>query len=167
MSENTLEFRSPAYVRQGASKLMLTGKTSTHYLYCSTSTPKLAQEIIELIADFLWDDPVQLSSCTLVCRAWYHAARHHLKLPTTTIRSRRHLINFAHVLHLRRADATAALYWAYPYKMIPQSRSLTPFLCASLDISCQACVCCQFSGWTGRCSDRIRASSGTYLITHQ
>lgn len=45
---------------------------------CSGTAPRLSQEIIEYIADYLWDEPVQLTKCSLVCAAWYYAAKRHL-----------------------------------------------------------------------------------------
>ena len=47
-------------------------------MQCSGAIPEFSQELIEHIANFLWDEPVQLTQCSLVCAAWYHAAKRHL-----------------------------------------------------------------------------------------
>ncbi|KZT66325.1 hypothetical protein DAEQUDRAFT_473657 [Daedalea quercina L-15889] len=65
--------------------------------YASGSSPALAQELIELIAEYLWDEPVQLARCCLACRAWYYAASQHLRR-SVTLRNTNDLSNLARVL---------------------------------------------------------------------
>ncbi|KZT68063.1 hypothetical protein DAEQUDRAFT_812403 [Daedalea quercina L-15889] len=69
--------------------------------YASDASSRLAHELIEDISDFLWDEPVQLARCCLVCRAWYHAARRHLT-PWLTIRSNNALRDLVHILMSKR-----------------------------------------------------------------
>ncbi|KAH9920357.1 uncharacterized protein B0H18DRAFT_1121955 [Fomitopsis serialis] len=66
-------------------------------VYASDASPTLPHEIIELIADFLWDEPVQLARCCLICCAWYHAAKRYLSR-SVTIRSTRALGDLGHIL---------------------------------------------------------------------
>ncbi|KAH9831750.1 uncharacterized protein C8Q71DRAFT_686205, partial [Rhodofomes roseus] len=40
--------------------------------------PALPQELVDYIIDYLWDEPLLLAKCCLVCRAWYSAAKYHL-----------------------------------------------------------------------------------------
>ncbi|KZT68054.1 hypothetical protein DAEQUDRAFT_812397 [Daedalea quercina L-15889] len=69
--------------------------------YASDAFPELAYELIEDISDFLWDEPVQLARCCLVCRAWYYAARRHLT-SWLTIRSNNALRDLVHILMSKR-----------------------------------------------------------------
>ncbi|KAH9911760.1 uncharacterized protein B0H18DRAFT_1128177 [Fomitopsis serialis] len=63
----------------------------------------LPQEVIELIANFLSDEPVQLATCCLTCSAWYHAARPHLR-QWKTIRSEEALRTLVRVLLTKRNE---------------------------------------------------------------
>ncbi|KZT67080.1 hypothetical protein DAEQUDRAFT_409985 [Daedalea quercina L-15889] len=49
-----------------------------HVTFSSVSVPYFPQEILEYIVDFLWDDPMSLARCSLVCRAWLWATADHL-----------------------------------------------------------------------------------------
>ena len=66
----------------------------------SDTLPVLEQKLIDRIVDFLWDEPVQLVQCSLVCVAWYGAARHHLLgfQGILNIDCERDLSDFAHIL---------------------------------------------------------------------
>ncbi|KAH9831824.1 uncharacterized protein C8Q71DRAFT_286644 [Rhodofomes roseus] len=68
-------------------------------IYSSDTGPRLPQELIERICEFLWDEPVQLAvSCTRICPAWYHAARRVLRRHSITWRAREALQDYAHTL---------------------------------------------------------------------
>ncbi|KAH9830672.1 uncharacterized protein C8Q71DRAFT_911231 [Rhodofomes roseus] len=73
-------------------------------IYSSDTGPRLPQELIERICEFLWDEPVQLAvSCTRICPAWYHAARRLLpEHATITCRTREALQDYAHTLTSHR-----------------------------------------------------------------
>ncbi|TFY60860.1 hypothetical protein EVJ58_g4874 [Rhodofomes roseus] len=68
-------------------------------VYTSNTVPTFAQELIDFIADFLFDEPVQLARCCLVCRAWYFSARHHLL--ERTLQSTRALNDLVRILMSR------------------------------------------------------------------
>lgn len=57
----------------------------------------LPQELVESTIDCLWDEPVQLFRCALVCHAWYHAAIRYLG-GRVTIRSRKALCDLVHTV---------------------------------------------------------------------
>ncbi|KAH9920359.1 uncharacterized protein B0H18DRAFT_1024302 [Fomitopsis serialis] len=64
--------------------------------YASNVVPTFAQELIDIIADYLWDEPVQLARCCLVCRAWYFSARQHLH--RRTLQSAKDLADLVRIL---------------------------------------------------------------------
>ncbi|KZT65198.1 hypothetical protein DAEQUDRAFT_540655 [Daedalea quercina L-15889] len=48
-------------------------------IFSSDYLPRIPQELVEHIADFLWDDPATLGRCCLVCRALLWASVYHLR----------------------------------------------------------------------------------------
>lgn len=73
-----LEYRSPTYARCASVAHPFSPRHALSCTDCVSRRFVLAQELIDTIADFLWDEPVQLARCCLVCCAWYFAARRHL-----------------------------------------------------------------------------------------
>ncbi|TFY54254.1 hypothetical protein EVJ58_g8969 [Rhodofomes roseus] len=72
-------------------------------IYSSDTGPRLPQELIERICEFLWDEPVQLAvSCTRICPAWYHAARRLLPERVIACQTREALQDHAHTLTSHR-----------------------------------------------------------------
>ncbi|EPT01914.1 hypothetical protein FOMPIDRAFT_1048506 [Fomitopsis schrenkii] len=65
--------------------------------YQSDRLPTFPHELTERIVDFLWDEPLDIVRCLLVCHAWYHAARHHVN-DVGSIRSNTALRSLAHIL---------------------------------------------------------------------
>ncbi|KZT68526.1 hypothetical protein DAEQUDRAFT_727891 [Daedalea quercina L-15889] len=71
------------------------------YAIVNGKFPILSQELIEYTADYLWDEPVQLARCCLVCRAWYHAAIRHLR-KTVHVESHNAMSDLVHILMSKR-----------------------------------------------------------------
>lgn len=55
-------------------------------------------ELCDMIIDYLWDDPAGLAACSLTCRSWLPAARHHL-FGTVRLDTPESIASFDAVLH--------------------------------------------------------------------
>ena len=75
----------------------------------SRSLPTLPQELTERAVDYLWDEPLDLVSCSLVCRAWYHATKHHLA-DAADIKSNVALRSLAHILVGKRMPCYGQIF---------------------------------------------------------
>jgi len=51
------------------------GEVRTRPLLKSTPVP---QKLVDIIIDHLYNDPIALKNCSLVCRSWLTSSRHHL-----------------------------------------------------------------------------------------
>ncbi|EPT01894.1 hypothetical protein FOMPIDRAFT_91923 [Fomitopsis schrenkii] len=78
--------------------------------YRGDRLPTFPHELTERILNFLWDEPLYIVQCSLVCRAWYHAARHHVS-DVGSIRSNTTLRSLAHILVGKRMPRYGKIFF--------------------------------------------------------
>jgi hypothetical protein len=80
-----------------------------------TRSPRLPPELIDAAIDQLHDDPEALALCTLVCKSWVPASRHHL-FPTITV-CQFNIADFVRLLSSMRCTISGVIVHLIPLQV--------------------------------------------------